>query len=180
MKNNIGVIGLGNLLLQDDAIGLHAIETIKESYRFEPQIDLLDGGTAGLDLLPIIEDYEKVLFVDAVDAGQPPGAIVIIEDNGIPSFLTSQVSVHHVGLSDLLFAARMAGSVPAEICLIGVQPESVDIGIEMTDVLKESLDLLLATVVERLRTWGVKPINRCGETGRRRAFREPVLLRKGS
>ena len=106
MKNKICVIGLGNTLLQDDAIGVHTIEAIKARYGFEPQIDLLDGGTAGLDLLPLIEHYEKVLFVDAVEAGEPPGAIVTIEGDAIPSFLTAQVSVHHVGLSDLLFAAK--------------------------------------------------------------------------
>ncbi|MGD0232058.1 MAG: HyaD/HybD family hydrogenase maturation endopeptidase [Syntrophorhabdales bacterium] len=157
MTNSVCVIGLGNLLLQDDAVGVRAIEAIKESYRLDPQVDLLDGGTGGLDLLPVIEHYEKVLFVDAVDAGEPPGAIVIIEGDGIPSFLTSQVSVHHVGLSGLLFAAKMAGSLPAEICLIGIQPESVDIGLEMTDLLKKRLDLLLTTVVERLQKWGVEP-----------------------
>jgi hydrogenase maturation protease len=67
------------------------------------------------------------------------------------------VSVHHVGLSDLLFAARMAGSLPAEICLIGIQPESVDIGLDMTDIMKKCLDLLLTTVVEQLQKWGVEP-----------------------
>ncbi|HME45852.1 MAG TPA: HyaD/HybD family hydrogenase maturation endopeptidase [Syntrophorhabdales bacterium] len=157
MKNKICVIGLGNILLQDDAIGVRTIEAIKARYGFEPRIDLLDGGTAGLDLLPLIEHYEKVLFVDAVEAGEPPGAIVTIEGDAIPSFMAAQGSIHHVGLSDLLFAAKMAGSLPAEICLIGIQPESVDIGLEMTDIMKKSLDLLLTTVVERLQKWGVEP-----------------------
>jgi len=164
VTNRVCIIGLGNILLQDDAIGLYVTETIRECYRFEPQIDLLDGGTAGLDLLPVIEGYEKVLFVDAVDAGEPPGAIVIIEGDAIPSFLAAQVSVHHVRLSDLLFAARMAGPLPAEICLVGIQPESVDIGVGMTDILKRSLDLLLTTVLERLEEWGVEPVRRTRET----------------
>ena len=155
MKNSLCVIGLGNLLLQDDAVGLRAIEAVRKGYTFEPQVDLLDGGTAGLDLLPVIEGYEKVLFIDAVDAGKPPGAIVLIEGDAVPSYLTAQVSAHHVGLSDLLFAARMAGSLPAEICLIGIQPESVDIGLDMTDTLKKRLDPLLATVVKQLQKWGV-------------------------
>ena len=154
----ICVVGLGNILLQDDGIGLHVVETIKERYRFEPKIDLLDGGTAGLDLLPLIEGYEKVLFVDAVDAGESPGAIVIIEGDAIPSFLTTQVSVHHVGLSDLLFAAKMADLLPAEVCLVGIQPESIDIGLEITDILTRSLDLLLTTVLERLQKWGVESV----------------------
>ena len=155
--HKICVIGLGNTLMQDDAIGVRTIEAIKARCGFEPRIDLLDGGTAALDLLPVVQHYEKVLFVDAVDAGEPPGAIVIIEGDAIPSFLAAQVSVHHVGLSDLLFAARMAGSLPAEICLIGIQPESVDIGLEMTDIIKKRLDLLLTTVLERLQKWGVEP-----------------------
>jgi hydrogenase maturation protease len=158
VKNSVCVIGLGNMILQDDAIGLYVTETIKEHYRFEPQIDLLDGGTAGLDLLPVIEGYEKVLFVDAVDAGEPPGAIVILEGDAIPSFLAAQVSVHHVGLSDLLFAARMADLLPAEVCLVGIQPESVGIGVEVTDILRRRLDLLLTTVLERLQKWGVEPV----------------------
>jgi hydrogenase maturation protease len=83
---------------------------------------------------------------------------VMIEGDAIPSFLSTQGSVHHVGLSDLLFAARMTGYLPAEICLIGVQPQSVEIGLEMTETLKQSLDLLVATVVERLQKWGVQPL----------------------
>jgi hydrogenase maturation protease len=155
--HKICVIGLGNTLMQDDGVGVRTIEAIKARCSFEPEIDLLDGGTAGLDLLPVIEHYEKVLFVDAVDAGEPPGAIVIIEGDAIPSFLSKQGSVHHVGLSDLLFAARMAGYLPAEVCLIGIQPECVDIGLEMTEALKKRLDLLVATVMERLQKWGAKP-----------------------
>jgi hydrogenase maturation protease len=154
----ICVIGLGNTLLQDDGIGVRTMEAIKARYGFEPRIGLLDGGTAGLDLLPVTEHYEKVLFVDAVDAAQPSGAIVMIEGNAIPSFLSTQGSVHHVGLSDLLFAARMADSLPAEVCLIGIQPECVDIGLEITETLKKGLDLLVATVVERLQEWGVSPL----------------------
>ena len=151
--------------MQDDGVGVRIVETLKERYRFEPQVDLLDGGTAGLDLLSVIEGYESVLFVDAVDAGKPPGSIVIIEGDAIPSFLSAQGSVHHVGLADLLFAARMTGFLPPEICLVGIQPESVDIGLEMTDTLKRRLDLLVATVVKRLQKWGIKrltlPIPSC-------------------
>lgn len=158
MKNSVCVIGIGNILLQDDAVGLYVTETMKECYGFEPQIDLLDGGTSGLDLLPVIEGYEKVLFVDAVDAGRPPGAIVLIEGDAIPSFLAVHGSVHHVGLSDLLFAATMAGSLPAEVCLAGIQPASVDIGLGMTEILKRSLGSLLTTVLERLQAWGVEPV----------------------
>ncbi|HVN24057.1 MAG TPA: HyaD/HybD family hydrogenase maturation endopeptidase [Syntrophorhabdales bacterium] len=156
MKNKICIIGLGNILMQDDGVGVRILEAIRERYRFKPQIDLIDGGTAGLDLLPVIEDYRRVLFVDAVDTGEPPGSIMILEKDSIPSFLTAQVSAHHVGLSDLLFAARMSDTLPAEICLVGIQPGSVDIGLDMTDVLKSRIDALVTTVLKRLQEWGVE------------------------
>ncbi len=152
------VIGLGNTLMQDDGVGVRTVEAVKGRYHFKPQVDLLDGGTAGLDLLPVIESYERVLFVDAVDVGKPPGSIVIIEGDAIPSFLSAQGSVHHVGLADLLFAARMTGFLPPEICLVGIQPESVNIGLEMTEALKRRLDLLVATVVKRLQKWDVETL----------------------
>jgi hydrogenase maturation protease len=160
MTRDVCVVGLGNSLLQDDGVGLHAMEAIKAGYEFEPEIDLIDGGTAGLDLLPLIEGYKKVLFIDAADTGRPPGTVVVIEGDAIPSFLTHQRSVHHIGLSDLLFAARMADVLPVEVCLVGVQPESIDLGLELTDSIKNSLDSLIAAVVGRLQSWGVQAVRR--------------------
>ena len=156
MSGSICLIGLGNTLLQDDGVGLHILQAIKEGYRFEPEIDLIDGGTAGLDLLPIIEGYEKVLFVDAADTGRPPGTVVLIEGDAIPSFLTTQGSVHHVGLSDLLFAARMADVLPPHVCLVGIQPESTGLGLQLTETLKNSFALVLGAVADQLYKWGVQ------------------------
>jgi hydrogenase maturation protease len=155
MASKVCVIGLGNMLMQDDAVGLRVAEALKETCRFEPPIDLVDGGTAGLDLLPLIEGYEMVLFVDAIDAGEPPGTVVTAEGDAVPSVLTA-CSAHHAGLSDLLFAARLSGHLPAHVCLVGIQPESVDIGLCLTETIKKRLDLLSATVLERLQEWGVK------------------------
>lgn len=160
MTGSTCVIGLGNAILQDDGVGLHVIAAMRETYRFEPEIDLIDGGTAGLDLLPLIEGYGKILFVDAADTGRPPGTVVIVEDDAIPSFLTTQRSVHHVGLLDLLFAARMADVLPREVCLVGVQPESIDLGLELTNILTSSLDSLLTAVADRLREWSVRMVRR--------------------
>jgi hydrogenase maturation protease len=101
----------------------------------------------------VIEQHDKVLFVDAVDAGERPGAIVVLEGDTILSFLNTQRSAHHIGLVDLLFAAKLTGSPPAEVCLVGIQPKLIDIGIELTDVLQERLDVFMATVMEQLGKW---------------------------
>ncbi len=155
-RYEICVIGLGNLLMQDDAVGIRTIEAMEKLYRFQPHIDLIDGGTAGLDLLPVMDLYERVIFVDAVDAGESPGEIVLMEGNELPSFLSAQGSVHHVGLADLLFAAKISDTLPSEIYLVGIQPKSIDIGIELTDVLQDRLEAIIAAVAQRLSTWGVE------------------------
>ena len=75
MNEKICVVGLGNLLLKDEGVGVHAVEALKGKYDFPEEVCLLDGGTLGLDLLHLIEGMDRVLFVDAVDLKREPGTI---------------------------------------------------------------------------------------------------------
>ena len=133
---------------------------IEERFRFTPEIDIVDGGTLGLTLLPVIEGYVGVLFVDAVEAGLEPGAIVVREGEQVPSFLGSQVSVHQAGLADLMYAARLAGVMPPEVCLVGIQPQSVSLGLETTALLQDKRENLIRAVLARLEAWGIRPVER--------------------
>ncbi|HVP77162.1 MAG TPA: HyaD/HybD family hydrogenase maturation endopeptidase [Thermodesulfobacteriota bacterium] len=154
MKNNILVIGLGNILLRDEGVGVHAIRILKERYRFDPCLEIIDGGTLGLDLLPFLETGDKVLFVDAIDFGKKPGYIGEIEDDEILPAFQTKLSVHHIGLSDLLLAAKWMDLKPVKICLIGIQPESVEMGLEMTDCIIGKLTELVDWVFQKLKAWG--------------------------
>ena len=152
------LIGLGNILMQDDGVGVHAVKEIEERFRFTPEIDIVDGGTLGLTLLPLIEGCGRVLFVDAVEAGLDPGEIVVKEGEEVPSCLGSQVSVHQAGLADLLYAARLAGMMPPDVCLVGIQPQVVDIGLEITTLLQNKQQDLIRTVLARLEAWGIRGV----------------------
>jgi hydrogenase maturation protease len=99
---------------------------------------------------------DGVLFVDAVDLKRNPGTIAVIEDEDLPSFLGPKLSLHHVGLSDLLFASSFMGTRPAKVALIGIQPETMEVGLELSQRVKERFEKLLQTVVEKLREWGLK------------------------
>lgn len=153
---NIAVIGLGNILLRDEGVGVHVANAIKQKYSFFPEIEIVDGGTMGLDLLPIFEGRDKVLIVDAVDFKRKPGYIGIIENDNIPSVLNSKLSVHHINLPDVLFAAKLMDISPPEICLVGIQPESLDIGLDMTDEIKEKIEALIDAIIGKLKEWNVK------------------------
>ncbi|KPK86407.1 MAG: hypothetical protein AMJ94_18040 [Deltaproteobacteria bacterium SM23_61] len=152
----ISLIGLGNLLLGDEGVGIHAVEALKKKYDFPEEVRLLDGGTLGLDLLHLIEGMDRVLFVDAVELKEKAGTIAVIEGEGLPSLLEPKLSLHHVGLADLLLASSFLGTRPAEIALVGIQPETLEIGLELSPTIQGRFDKLLETVLEKLREWGLE------------------------
>ncbi|MBI5968198.1 MAG: HyaD/HybD family hydrogenase maturation endopeptidase [Deltaproteobacteria bacterium] len=156
MWTKISVIGLGNILLRDEGIGVHVVEALRKDFDFSQDFRLLDGGTLGLDLLPYVEGTEKILFVDAIDLQKEPGTIAIIEDEEIPSCLKPALSFHEIGLADLLFAAKFVGIKPPKVTLIGIQPEKIEMGLTLSDTLSENFGKLLNTILEKLREWGVE------------------------
>jgi hydrogenase maturation protease len=160
VKSRTALIGLGNILMRDDGIGVHAVREIEQRFRFTPKIDIMDGGTLGLALLPLIEWYERVLFLDAVEAGLEPGTIVVREGEEVPAFLGSQVSVHQAGLADLMYAARLAGMMPPDVCLVGIQPQSVSLSLETTALLQDKKEDLIRVVLARLDAWGIRAVAR--------------------
>ncbi len=119
-------------------------------------MEIIDGGTLGLDLLPLIEGKDKVLIVDAVNFRKEPGHIGMIEDDDIPSTLFAKLSVHHIGLSDVLYAAKLMDIKPSKIRLIGVQPQSIDVGLDMTDCINGKINDVIDTVIETLKEWNVE------------------------
>lgn len=150
------MLGIGNLLLRDEGVGVHAARALRERYVFPPGVKIIDGGTMGLDLLPFIEGYDHLLIVDAVDFRAEPGAIQVIEDGDIRKFLDIKFSMHQVGLPDMLFAASLAGMAPPRICLVGIQPHIIDTGLELSDALKERFGDLMDAVMEKLASWGLE------------------------
>lgn len=154
----ITVFGIGNLLLMDEGIGVHIINKLKEGYEFPEHVSLVDGGTMGLDLLPFFEGNDRVLIIDAVDFRKEPGTIEIIEGENIPAILGSKLSVHQIGLPDMLFAAKLMDIIPPEICLIGIQPKSIETGAELTEEIKDRVEFLTEKVLQKLEAWGVEPV----------------------
>jgi hydrogenase maturation protease len=147
------VIGLGNPLMADDGIGLMALERLRAAGVPEG-VDLVDGGTWGLNLLPIIEAAERVLFLDAINAGGEPGTLHCLEREQLPRYLSTKVSPHQIDLREVLALAELRGTLPRETVAIGLQPAAVELATEPSDALLRRLDDLLAAVTKRLASWG--------------------------
>ncbi len=150
------VIGVGNILMQDEGVGPKVAEILRNNYTFYPEIEIIDGGTLGLDLLPYIENYKKILLIDVVNFQEKPGFIKILKGEEIPPYLKTKLSVHHVGVQDLLEVARLMDIMPEELILVGIQPESIDLGLDLTPTIAGRLNLLIEEVLKILESWGIK------------------------
>jgi hydrogenase maturation protease len=139
--------------MRDEGVGVQAVRALEECYELPPELEVVDGGTSGLDLLPYIEARERVLLVDAVNFRQDPGYIGVLENEEIPALFAAKESLHHLGLMDVLAAAKLLDASPREICLIGIQPLRLEIGIELSELLQGKMELLLGRIIGKLKEW---------------------------
>jgi hydrogenase maturation protease len=147
------VIGLGSPLMGDDGAGLAALDRLRQSWSLE-DVELVDGGTWGMSLLPVVEDAERLVLLDAIKAGAGAGEIVVLERDSLPAYLSRKLSPHEVDLRDVLALAELRGTLPAETVAIGVQPAVVELGTELSPAVSAALEPLVEAVVARLERWG--------------------------
>ena len=149
------LIGLGNLILGDEGVGVQAMRRLEAEYAFEPAVELVDGGTSGLDLLPLLTGRQRLLLIDALAADAPPGTIRVIRDKAIRSALTEKVSLHHLGIADLLALAELLECAPPEIVLIGIVPARMEMHLGLSERLRECLPEVIDTALAVLGEWGI-------------------------
>jgi len=148
------VLGIGNVLLQDEGIGIHALAELQRRYSFDEAVAFLDGGTAGVELLRYLDGQDRVVIVDAVTAGHPPGTVFRVEGQDVPRMFHVRISPHQIGLSDVLATAMISDALPAQMVMFGVEPQTMTTGLALTPVVEASLDKLAGAVVEELRRLG--------------------------
>ena len=151
----IAVLGVGNILLTDEGIGVRVIEALQQGYRLPDHVLVLDGGTAGMELLEPLEGLDKLIIADAVRVGQPPGSVVLLQGDEVPAFFRTKISPHQIGLSDLLAALELTEKAPRDVALIGFQPVSLETGMALTPEAQARVPEMLALVLAELEKAGV-------------------------
>jgi hydrogenase maturation protease len=153
-RSRLLILGLGNLLCSDDGVGAFVAGAIAEPRRAPEGVLVLDGGTLGLSLLPYLEDAEQAILVDAIQADAPPGTIVRLEGDEVGPAVAARLSVHQVGVSDLIEAARWRGTVPPTLVLLGVVPETIELGVGLSAPVRAAAGDLLRLVCDEARRLG--------------------------
>ena len=147
------ILGLGNLLYQDEGFGIHALRAIQEALPILEDVEFVDGGVLGMNLLPLVEESSHLLVLDAIDAGQPPGTILELKDEKIPLFAAARLSEHQVGFQEVLGLARFRGNLPANLHLIGVQPQDLNSGIDLSQAVASALPEVVDRAMVTLKAW---------------------------
>lgn len=148
------VIGLGNPLLGDDALGLVALERLSACYELPEEVSLHDGGTWGMSLLPTIEDATNVLFLDAIDRREAPGTFIRLEGEEIPATLAQMISPHQIDLREVLAVTMLRGTFPHSAVAVGVQPQTLATQVALSAIVASKVDEVVEAAVAQLRAWG--------------------------
>jgi hydrogenase maturation protease len=148
----VRVLGLGNVLMGDDALGPWVIHRLGATYAFPPEVEVVDVGTPGLDLVPYVAGPCGIILVDTVHSkGAEPGTIRIFDRDALVKFGPKpRLSPHDPGVTEAILAVEMAGEAPAFVRLVGVVPESVKAGVGLTPALQGAVERAADEIVVEL------------------------------
>jgi hydrogenase maturation protease len=152
----ITVMGIGNILLQDEGFGVRVIEELQRRYRFPDEVQVLDGGTLGLDLLRFVTGTTKLLVVDAINGGGSPGTYYRFAGAEVKAYFEEKVSLHELGIKDVLTALEILDQPVGEVVVLGVEPAVLELGLELTPVIAAEVDKVIAAVIAELARWNVE------------------------
>jgi hydrogenase maturation protease len=145
-KAPILIVGIGNLLMSDEGIGVHAACALQK-LKLPDFVEVIDGGTSGADLLDHICGREKVIFIDAVDADLEPATILRMTPDDLEAKTVQSLSLHDVGILGTLSMAQSLGDAPKDVVIIGVKPKDISPKIGLTDVLTSAMPEIMAAAI---------------------------------
>jgi hydrogenase maturation protease len=134
----------------DDGFGLAVLARLGERWQLPEDVELVDGGTWGMSLLPTIEDSDHVLFLDAINTGSAPGTIAVIERDDLPKYFMLKLSPHQIDIREVLAACELRGTLPDVTEAYGAQPEVIDMSTELSPALAARVDEVADLVGARL------------------------------
>jgi len=150
------ILGIGNTILSDEGVGVHAAEALRAAYALPEGVEVIDGGTAGMELLDPLAGIDLLLVLDAVKAKRAPGTVICLVGKEVPVFFRSKLSPHQVSICDVLASLEFAGDPPKDLVLIGCEPLSLELGTELTPTVAEKVPEMVAAAVEQLAARGIK------------------------
>lgn len=149
------ILGVGNLLLSDEGVGVRVVEALPLAYRLPPAVEIIDGGTCGMEMLEDLENLDALILVDAIRGGKAPGTPIRLAGDAVPVFFKTKLSPHQIGLSDVLATLALVGKAPKYTTILGIQPVSLALGMALTPEVEAKVPELMRMVVDELALLGL-------------------------
>jgi len=146
---DILILGIGNILLKDEGIGVHVVKKLKE-FPLPDNVEVLDGGTAGLDLVDFIAGRKKLIVIDAVKAGEKIGTIYRLTEENLSIKPKAIMSFHEIDFLDALHMSEVMDEKPEEIIVIGIEPKDMSDGIELSSEIEERIPDIIKVVMKEV------------------------------
>jgi hydrogenase maturation protease len=153
VANRKVVMGLGNTLNRDEGLGVQALKLLDAQLGAQADFELLDGGVLGLNLLMIVEECSHLLILDAVNVGKPAGTVVELNKEQIPLYAGVKLSQHQITFQEVLGLANIRGFLPEHLHLVGIQPEDISIGLELSPIIENALPEVVIRARKVLENW---------------------------
>jgi hydrogenase maturation protease len=152
----ITILGVGNILLSDEGVGVRVVERLHARYDFPDHVGLVDGGVLGTRLMGLVSETDILIVVDAVKNGRPPGTLYRLEGDEVPRRVLAKQSMHQTDLPEVLALCAIIGKTPHPI-VIGVEPQDIEtMAVELTPAIAAKVDELVAMVLSELHRLGVE------------------------
>lgn len=157
-SERIVILGVGNILLKDEAVGVKVVEELERRYRFPDNVRVVDGGTQGLWLMATIQEADHLIVVDAVLGKGEPGTIYRLERDDLPKGLRAKQSAHDSDLVEALNLCSLIDAAPKSVVVVGIEPEKiVQFDLELSESVAARIDDLVERVLDELKNLGVEP-----------------------
>lgn len=159
----VTVLGIGNVILRDEGFGVRVVEHLDGCYDFPEQVQLVDGGTLGVELLQFVTGTQRLLVIDSINGGGEPGQVFRFRNEDVMEHFQDKLSAHEVGIQDVLATLSVTGRRIPEVVVIGAQPFALGAGVELSEGMQALIEPMAEKALAELARWGIEPVRKTAE-----------------
>ena len=153
----VTVLGIGNVILSDEGFGVRVVEYLAANYDFPDEVQLIDGGTLGIELTHYVTGTDKLLIIDSINGGKAPGTEFRFTGSDIKAHFADKISAHEIGIQDVLTMLELTGRKIPRMTVIGAQPYHIGAGVNLSEPMQKLLRSTAVRAIEELESWGISP-----------------------
>ena len=153
---DVTILGVGNVILTDEGFGVRAAEYLDHHYTFPDNVQIVDGGTLGIELTQYVTGTNKLLVIDSINGGAEPGTVFRFHNDAIMEHFQDKLSAHEIGIQDVLALLTVTGHKIPEVIVIGAQPFDLEAGVGLSDGMQALLPQIVEQILKDLRDWGIE------------------------